>query len=382
MAWNESGGGKNPWDRGRNEGPPDLDKIVREWQQRLNSFLRGGRGGPRQTEAGSGQPGGPAVTILAIVAVLVWLGSGFYTIDEAARGVVTRFGKYLETTDPGVQWHMPWPIERVEKVNINEVVSFKQQTRMLTADENIIVVDLVVQYRRADPVKFLFSVRDPEASLQDVTESVIREVVGKSKLDFVLLAGRTEIAAVTETLIQQTLDEYQSGILVTKVNLQDANFPSQVEAAVQDAIKAREDRERLSFEAQAYANDVLPRARGEAVRRQQDSEGYRARVVADAQGEASRFTQLLAKYKQAPEVTRRRLYLDAMEDIYANSNKVLIDSTEGNNLIYLPVDKILEHRNPAPTAATQANQTPAASAAAEASVATRDREDRRTREAR
>ncbi len=382
MAWNESGGGKNPWDRGRNEGPPDLDKIVREWQQRLNSFLRGGRGGPRQTEAGSGQPGGPAVTILAIVAVLVWLGSGFYTIDEAARGVVTRFGKYLETTDPGVQWHMPWPIERVEKVNINEVVSFKQQTRMLTADENIIVVDLVVQYRRADPVKFLFSVRDPEASLQDVTESVIREVVGKSKLDFVLLAGRTEIAAVTETLIQQTLDEYQTGMLVTKVNLQDANFPSQVEAAVQDAIKAREDRERLSFEAQAYANDVLPRARGEAVRRQQDSEGYRARVVADAQGEASRFTQLLAKYKQAPEVTRRRLYLDAMEDIYANSNKVLIDSTEGNNLIYLPVDKILEQRNPAPTAATQANPTPAASAAAEASVATRDREDRRTREAR
>ena len=382
MAWNESGNGKNPWDRGRNEGPPDLDKIVREWQRRLNTFLRGGRGDPRSPEGGSGQPGGPAATILTVIAVIIWLGSGFYTVDEAARGVVTRFGKYQETTDPGVQWHLPWPIERVEKVNINEVVPFKQQTRMLTSDENIIVVDLVVQYRRADPVKYLFNVRDPESTLQDVTESAIREVVGKNKLDFVLLEGRTEIAAVTEKLIQQTLDEYQAGMLVTKVNLQDANFPSQVEAAVQDAIKAREDRERLAFEAQAYANDVLPRARGEAVRRQQDSEGYRARVVADAQGEASRFTQLLAEYKRAPEVTRKRLYLDAMEDVYASSNKVLIDSSPGNNLIYLPVDKILEQRIPSPVAAGQSNRAPAASAAAEASAATRDREDRRTREAR
>jgi len=254
---------------------------------------------------------------------------------------------------------------------------------MLTADENIVVVDLVVQYRRADPVKYLFNVRDPESTLQDVSESAIREVIGKNKLDFVLLEGRTEIAVLTEKLIQQTLDEYQTGMLVTKVNLQDANFPSQVEAAVQDAIKAREDRERLSFEAQAYANDVLPRARGEAVRRQQDSEAYRARVVADAQGEASRFTQLLAEYQQAPEVTRRRLYLDAMEDIYANSNKVLIDSSKGNNMIYLPVDKLIEQRRqPAAAVPGQPVRAPAASAAAEASTATRDREDRRTREAR
>jgi membrane protease subunit HflK len=225
-------------------------------------------------------------------------------------------------------------------------------------------------------------VRDPEATLQDVSESAIREVIGKNKLDFVLLEGRTEIAVLTEKLIQQTLDEYQTGMLVTKVNLQDANFPSQVEAAVQDAIKAREDRERLAFEAQAYANDVLPRARGEAVRRQQDSEAYRARVVADAQGEASRFTQLLAEYQQAPEVTRRRLYLDAMEDIYANSSKVLIDASKGNNMIYLPVDKLIEQRRQPAPAPGQATRAPAASAAAEASTATRDREDRRTREAR
>ena len=383
MAWNESGNGKNPWEKGRNEGPPDLDKIVRDWQQRLNAFLRGGRGGPRRAGAAVGPPGGPVATLVGVVILVIWLASGFYTVDEAARGVVTRFGKYEATTDPGVQWHFPWPIERVEQVNINEVVPFKQQTRMLTADENIIVVDLVVQYRRADPVKYLFNVRDPEATLQDVTESAIREVVGKNKLDFVLLEGRTQIAAVTQKLIQQTLDEYQTGMLVTKVNLQDANFPSQVEAAVQDAIKAREDRQRLSFEAQAYANDVLPRARGEAVRRQQDSEGYRARVVADAQGEASRFNQLLAEYQQAPEVTRRRLYLEAMEDIYANSSKVLVDTGRSNNLIYLPIDKILEQRRQ-PAAAGQASTVPApaAKAAADASAATRDREDRRTREAR
>lgn len=383
MAWNESGNGKNPWDRGRNDGPPDLDKIVREWQQRLNAFLRGGRGGPRSTAPSGGQFGGPLLGILGVVAFAIWMLTGVYRVDAAERGVVTRFGAYQSSTEPGLRWHLPWPIERVERVNINEVVPFKQQTRMLTADENIVVVDLVVQYRRADPVKYLFNVRDPEGTLQDISESAIREVIGKNKLDFVLLEGRTEIAVLTEKLIQQTLDEYQTGMLVTKVNLQDANFPSQVEAAVQDAIKAREDRERLSFEAQAYANDVLPRARGEAVRRQQDSEAYRARVVADAQGEASRFTQLLSEYQQAPEVTRRRLYLDAMEDIYANSSKVLIDATKGNNMIYLPVDKILEQRRQTTAAPTgQALRTPAASAAAEASTATRDREDRRTREAR
>ena len=383
MAWNESGNGKNPWDRGRNDGPPDLDKIVREWQQRLNNFLRGGRGGPRSTGGAGGQPNAPLLAILGGFALLVWGLTGVYRVDAAERGVVTRFGQYQESTEPGLRWHLPWPIERVERININEVVSFKQQTRMLTADENIVVIDLVVQYRRADPVKYLFNVRDPEGTLQDVSESAIREVIGKNKLDFVLLEGRTEIAALTEKLIQQTLDEYQTGMLVTKVNLQDANFPSQVEAAVQDAIKAREDRERLAFEAQAYANDVLPRARGEAVRRQQDSEAYRARVVADAQGEASRFTQLLAEYKQAPDVTRRRLYLDAMEDIYANSSKVLIDASNGNNVMYLPVDKLLEQRRqPAAATTGQGVRAPAAAAAAESSTATRDREDRRTREAR
>lgn len=292
---------------------------------------------------------------------------------------MTRFGKYSETTLPGLRWHMPWPVERVERVNTNEIVPFKQQTRMLTADENIVVVDLVVQYRKADPVKYLFNVRDPEATLQDISESAIREVIGKNKMDFVLLEGRTEIAVLTEKLVQQTLDEYQTGMLVTKVNLQDANFPSQVEAAVQDAIKAREDRERLSFEAQAYANDVIPRARGEAVRRQQDAEGYRARVVADAQGEAARFELLLTEYKKAPEVTRRRLYLEAMEEIYGASNKILVDSDSGNNLLYLPVDKILEQRRSNTVTPAPRDSAPATVPAAPAAGTSRDRTDLRTR---
>ncbi|MCL4720432.1 MAG: FtsH protease activity modulator HflK [Gammaproteobacteria bacterium] len=385
MAWNESGNGKNPWDRGRNQGPPDLDKIVRDWQQRLNAFLRGGKGGGSRTEdSGPPQASGPLLGLLAVIAFVLWMATGLYRVDAAERGVVTRFGAYQgETTEPGLQWHLPWPIERVERVNIAEVVPYSQQTRMLTADENIVVIDLVVQYRRAFPEKYLFNVRDPEGTLRDVSESAIREVIGKSQLDFVLLEGRTEIAALTEKLIQQTLDEYQTGMVVAKVNLQDANFPSQVEAAVQDAIKAREDRERLSFEAQAYANDVVPRARGEAVRRQEDSEAYRSRVIADAEGEASRFSQLLEEYQKAPGVTRQRLYLEAVEEIYANTSKVLVDSSKGNNLIYLPVDKILEQRGKQPAATTTTaprSNVVAGSADTTASTILRSREDRRIRE--
>ena len=383
MAWNEPGNGKNPWDRGQGQGPPDLDKIIRAWQQRLVALLRGGRGS-RGSSGGqsTGQPGGAAIFALAGLVLAVWVATGFYRVDDAERGVVTRFGKYQESTMPGLRWHLPWPVERVELVNINEIVPFKQQTRMLTADENIVVVDLVVQYRRADPVKYLFNVRDPAATLQDISESAIREVIGKNKLDFVLLEGRTEIAVQTEKLVQQTLDEYQTGMLVTKVNLQDANFPSQVETAVQDAIKAREDRERLSFEAQAYANDVVPRARGEAVRRREDAEGYRSRVVADAQGEAARFELLLAEYKKAPEVTRRRLYLEAMEDIYAASNKVLVDSGSNSNLLYLPVDKILEQRRNSLATPALRDSAPPTAVKPAATAAPRDPADLRTRGAR
>jgi membrane protease subunit HflK len=344
MAWNEGGNGKNPWDRGSGDGPPDLDKIVRDWQKRINSMFGGGRGG-RGGGGGAGPRAGGSMIAGVLGLILVgWFLTGFYLINEAERGVVLRFGAYQATTQPGLRWHIPWPIESVEIVNTNQITPFSQQTRMLTADENIVVVDFVVQYQRTDPVAFLFNVRDPEGTLNDISESAIREVVGKNKVDFVLLEGRAEIASRTQELIQEALDEYGAGIIVTKVNLQDTNFPSQVEAAVQDAIKAREDRERLAFEAQSYANDILPRARGESVRRLQDAEAYKARVIADAEGEASRFEQLLVEYEKAPAVTRERLYIETMEEVFGNSTKVLLDAKGSGNLVYLPVDKLLEQR--------------------------------------
>lgn len=357
MAWNEPGNGKNPWDRGGgNEGPPDLDKIVRDWQRRFSSLF-GGKGG-RRGGNGSELPGGAAAGGILLLILVGWLATGLYRVNADERGVVLQFGAYKKTTAPGLRWHFPWPIESVEIVATTRVNTVRQQTRMLTADENIVVVDLVVQYLNANAENYLFNVRDPDGTLADVSESVIREVVGKNIADFVLLEGRTEIALQTEELIQEALNDYGAGITVTKVNLQDTNFPEQVGSAVQDAIKAREDRARLALEAQSYANDILPKARGEAVRRNQDAEAYKARVIADAQGEASRFEQLLAEYDKAPDVTRDRLYLEAIEEVYSDSTKVLLDAGGSGNLIYLPVDKLLEQRGSSmggrsdPTAAT------------------------------
>jgi membrane protease subunit HflK len=343
MAWNEPGNGKNPWDRGGgNDGPPDLDKIVRDWQRRFNSLF-GGKGGRRDT-SGSKGPGGVALAGILILIFIGWLATGLYRVNADERGVELRFGAFTNTTPPGLRWHLPWPIETVVKVGTTRVNTVRQQTRMLTADENIVVVDLVVQYTNANPIDYLFNVSDPDGTLADISESVIREVIGKNSVDFVLLEGRTEIALRTQELIQETLNDYGTGITVTRVNLQDTNFPSQVESAVQDAIKAREDKARFAFEAEAYANDILPKARGEAVRRNQDSEAYKAQVIADAEGEASRFEQLLTEYEKAPGVTRDRLYLEAMEDVYADSSKVLLDAAGSGNMIYLPVDKLLEQR--------------------------------------
>jgi membrane protease subunit HflK len=275
---------------------------------------------------------------------------------------------------------LPWPIETAEIVGVTRVNTIRQQTRMLTSDENIVVVDLVVQYLNADPVKYLFEVQDPDATLSDVSESVIREVIGKNTADYVLLEGRAEIAVETQELIQETLDEYQVGITVSKVNLQDTNFPSQVEAAVQDAIKAREDKERLSFEAQSYANDILPKARGEAVRRTQDAEAYKARVIADAEGEASRFEQLLTEYERAPSVTRERLYIEAIEEVYGNSSKVLLDAAGSGNLLYLPIDKLIEQGRAG--GSSSGRPSPQLSSPGTTSTSSRSGDDSRTRRGR
>jgi len=381
MAWNEPGNGKNPWDRGGGtEGPPDLDKIVRDWQRRFNSLF-GGKGGRRDKE-GSNGPGGAAIGGILILIFIGWMATGLYRVNADQRGVELRFGAFSQTTPPGLRWHLPWPIETVEKVGTTAVNTVRQQTRMLTADENIVVVDLVVQYINANPIDYLFNIRDPDGTLADISESVIREVIGKNSLDFVLLEGRTQIAARTQELIQEALEDYGAGITVSKVNLQDTNFPSQVEAAVQDAIKAREDKERLAFEAQSYSNDILPKARGESVRRNQDAEAYKAQVIADAEGEASRFEQLLHEYEKAPGVTRDRLYLEAMEDVYASSSKVLLDAEGSGNMIYLPVDKLLEGGRGSGGSSTGRSGADGVSSDANAAAVRRQAEDARTRRTR
>ena len=336
MAWDDQGNGKSPWDPNKGQAP-DLDQIVEEWQKRFNRLF-----GVKTSGSGKRRKK-PPVLLIGLMILFIWVLSGLYQIDDSERGVELRFGAYSQTTMPGLKWHFPWPIETVEVVNVNVVNRFKQQTTMLTSDENIVVVDLVVQYRRANAVDYLFNVRDAEETLGEVSEGAIREVAGKSNLDFILTEGRTETALLTQELIQETLDSYGTGIVVTKVNLQDANFPLQVEAAVQDAIKAREDEVRIAFEAEAYANDVVPKARGEASKMILEAEAYREMVIADAEGEAARFDKLLVEYKKAPKVTRERLYIEAIETVYGNSNKVLLDSEASGNLMYLPLDKLIEH---------------------------------------
>ena len=336
MAWDDQGNGKSPWDPNKGQ-VPDLDQIVEEWQKRFNRLF-----GVKTSGSGKRRKK-PPLLLIGLMILFIWVLSGLYQIDDSERGVELRFGAYSQTTMPGLKWHFPWPIETVEVVNVNVVNRFKQQTTMLTSDENIVVVDLVVQYRRANAVDYLFNVRDAEETLGEVSEGAIREVAGKSNLDFILTEGRTETALLTQELIQETLDSYGTGIVVTKVNLQDANFPLQVEAAVQDAIKAREDEVRIAFEAEAYANDVVPKARGEAAKMILEAEAYREMVVADAEGEAARFDKLLVEYKKAPKVTRERLYIEAIETVYGNSNKVLLDSESSGNLMYLPLDKLIEH---------------------------------------
>jgi membrane protease subunit HflK len=340
MAWNEKNGG-NPWNDGGQQGPPDLDKVVRDLQRKLGGLF-GGRGG--SGGGGGKSAGGAGLGVIIAVIVVLWSLSGIYKVDDAERGVVMQFGRYQTTTMPGLHWHIPFPIQKVDTVNVAAVESYKHQTRMLTADENLVIVDTVVQFRRADPIAFLFNVRDPLATLAEVSESAIREIVGSATLDFVVTEGRAEIADRTKVLIQGVLDDYGAGLEVTSVNLQDANFPPQVQASVEDVIKAREDKERLALEAQSYANDIVPRARGNAARQVLDAEAHSARVVADASGEAARFEALLEEYLKAPDVTRERLYLETVESVYGSTNKVLIDADGGGNLLYLPLDELLKRQ--------------------------------------
>ncbi|MGB5337409.1 MAG: FtsH protease activity modulator HflK [Woeseiaceae bacterium] len=337
MAWNESGNGKDPWKRDGEE-PIELDKIVQDWQRRFSSLF-GGKGG------GSGGSGGAGGIVLVVLLLVAWGLTGFYRVDEAERGIVQQFGAYEETTLPGLHWHWPYPIETVQLVNTIAISNYAYRTEMLTADEQYVFIDMVVQYRRTDPVNYSFEVVDPDQTLQDVTESALREVVGTTMLDVLVTGRRDEIASRTREVLQATIDLYGVGITVTSISLETVNYPQAVQAAVDDAQKARNDSERFGLEADAYANDVVPKARGEAVRVLEDARGYRDRVIADAQGEAARFEALLTEYKKAPRVTRDRLYIEAIEEVYANSSKVIVDAQGSGNMMYLPLDQLINREN-------------------------------------
>ena len=343
MGWDD-GDRNNPWQK-NDRGPGDLDEIVRDFQRKLSGMFGGGRRGGAGQGSGGGKMAGGAAGGIGAIALVAWLATGIYTVDEAERAVVLRFGEHVTTQMPGLRWHWPWPIEAIVPINVSENVSYRYSGSMLTRDENIVNIDLIVQYRRTDPEAFLFALEQPEETLEFVLASAIREVVGKNLLDFIITDGRAEVAAQTQDLLQSTLDDYGTGIAIFEVNLQNANFPSDVEGAVQDAIQAREDRERYILEAETYSNDLLPRARGQAARQVQDAEAYRARAVANAEGEADRFVALLREYERAPAVTRERLYIETLEEILANSSKVLVDTEGGNNLLYLPLDQLVQAGN-------------------------------------
>jgi membrane protease subunit HflK len=345
MAWNEPGGNpgkRNPWGSNKPEqGPPDLDEVIRNLQRRLSALFGGGTGG-RST--GGGAPGrsfGLGTIVLALATI--WAFTGRYRVDAAERGIILRFGRHVDTTLPGLHWHMPWPIETKQIVNTAAIQSFTEQTRMLTSDENLVDINMEVQFRSANALDFAFNVYKPEDTLKEVSESAIREVIGRSRLDSVLESGRLDIVVRTQELIQRTLDAYKTGLEVTAVNLQDVRVPNEVAPAQADAIKAREDREGKSLAAQAYSNDLVPRARGFAARQVLDAQAYKAKKVADAEGEADRFSKLLAEYERAPGVTRERLYIETIERVLRSSRKVLLDTKgDGGNLVYLPIDKLLE----------------------------------------
>ena len=344
MAWNDPGRNRSPWGNRPDRGAADLDEALRNLQRRLSGIFGGRGAGGGDTGGTGGAMRGFGAGTVVLVLLAVWAATGLYKVDAAERAIVTRFGKYVATTEPGLRWHMPWPIEARQIVNVESVESFSDQTRMLTSVENLVDINIAVQYRRAEAKPYAFNVREPEETLGQVSESAIREIVGRSRLEFVLEEGRQEIAAGTKELIQRTLDSYETGIEVTSVNLQGVAVPDQVANAQRDAIKAREDRERLALEAQAYANDILPKARGSAARQIADSQAYRARIVADAEGEAERFAKLLEAYERSPGVTRQRLYYETIEEVLGSTNKVLVDTKGTGNVLYLPLEKLTERR--------------------------------------
>ncbi len=382
MSINDPRWGKQDPDDNRKpeQGPPDLDDIWRDFNNRLGGMLgkRGGSGAGGGGSTGGGQPVTPrqlggGLFLVIVAALVLWLASGFYIVDASQRGVVMRFGKFQEVTEEGLRWRLPYPFESNEVVDTTKVrnveIGFRGNDRaknlheslMLTDDENIISIQFAVQYNLNSPEAYLFTNKDPDLMVKQVAESAMREVVGKSKMDFVLYEGREAIATDVHALIQSVLDSYKldgfesSGIQINRVTLQNAQPPEQVQAAFEDAVKAGQDREREKNLGQAYFNEIVPRAEGTAARLREEAQGYSAALIARAEGDSSRFKQLFAEYAKAPEVTRNRLYLDAMEQVFTNTTKLMVDTRSNGNLLYLPLDKLMQGQTVVPAGQPQAS---------------------------
>ena len=368
--WGRQGGSRGPG--GGNQGPPDLDELWRNFNRRLGDLFGRRRGGgseePPRLPSVANIGGGAG--LLGGIVLAVWLASGFYIVDAASRGIVLQFGRFTEETNPGLRWRLPWPVESHEIVNLSQVRTLEvgyrnnvktkvlKESLMLTDDENIVDLQFAVQYIVRDAKDYLFNTKRPDETAMHASETAMREVIGKSKMDQILYESREEIQIRSQQLMQQILDRYKTGIQVSRITIQSAQPPEQVQAAFDDAVKAGQDRERQKNEGQAYANDVIPKARGTASRLQQEADGYRQRVIANADGEASRFKQVLAEYAKAPAVTRERIYIETMQQILASTSKVMLDYKGGGNLLYLPLDKLMQQAGTATLSESQAAQRP------------------------
>lgn len=355
MAWNEPPGGNNdqdPWgnrDRNKkNDGPPELDDIIKDLNKKLNSWFGGGNNKGDGNDNSSGGGGlGPLIAV-AVIALLVFTGfNSVYTVDESERAVVLRLGEFSRVETPGLQFKIPYVDQIAGKVNVTQIREYSLQNSMLTADENIVTVSMTVEYLAADAKSYALNVRDPESTMAHAAESALRHVVGSARLEQILTTGRDQVQALVKERLQNYLDGYDVGVTLAQLKITDASPPSAVQDAFDDVIKAREDQQRLVNEAQAYANGIIPVAQGQAARQIAEAEAYRQEVIARAKGEANRFSALYTEYSKAPEITRQRLYLDTIENIYSTSSKVLVDVEGGNNMMYLPLDQLMKGQSAA-----------------------------------
>jgi modulator of FtsH protease HflK len=366
MAWNQPGGqNNNPWGKKPAAGGSDLDQAFKDWQKRVESLF------------GGGGRSGPFLVVLIAVVVAIWMLTGLYTVNVGAKGVVQRFGKHVATVPNGWGWRFPWPIETVTEVDVSGVKPTSYKSSVLTAEPNMVELEVAVQYRIKNAEDYLFKVRDPEETLTQVSESVIREVVGRDNQQAILESKRLQIAQDTREIMQRTLDAYGAGMEVLEVRITGVQVPEAVQQSQRDSVKAKADRERVVLEARAYVNEILPRAEGAAARQVQEAEAYKSQIVQLATGDASRFNQLVAAYEKAPAVTRERLYIESIEAVLKGSRKVIIDSKSGNgNMLYLPLDKLVERSRADADGGSITVRPPAASEGDAAGVDSRQRVER------